>query len=183
MKATGQILALIGWAVLIHGTSYAFSTRTASQEQSSEGPAKPSGGDRTADAALVNDGKRQKDKTSSEERRARRHIPDKNHAHSRASVASTNRAKQVQNSPERSTSENVMNVDHPSSRSSAVGAPKIGSNPNPPVRTADVAAHSGQQVKNPGTRGAAPAIIGGPASATRNPAAINGTAINRRHMH
>jgi hypothetical protein len=172
---------MISCAVLIPGTSYAFPPGPEPQGQSSESFTKPVGDEQATHGTSVNDGKRQKGRTSFDEQRGRRHIFDKKHTNSGASAVSATRDKQFQDSQERLKSENVMNINHPTSGSHTGRTAKVGSNKNLTVRTALVAALGGQQVRNPRNRSAAPAIVGGPASTARNPGAINGTNINRRH--
>ena len=178
MKPIYLILTLIVCAVPIDGASHTAS----SNQQSSESSARPVSSNHTSDAASAHD-RDQKDGTRSSERGARRHISDKNHSHSQANPIKANRPKQIRNGHERSTSENAMRVGQASPTRRAVGAAKITKNSNLPVHTAGSAGISGQQLKNPHNRGMTPATVGGPASATRKTAAINGTAVNARRLN
>ena len=183
MKAACLTLAMVGCAVLFQETSYAFFLSPALQEQSTESSSKPLSGSRATDVSSAHDGDRHKDKTSSDEHRTRRRTSNKNHSHSQTNPIKANRPKQLRNGRERSASENVMNVGRSNSSKPAIGATKVPNNHNLSARTTGVAALDGRQVKDPRNRGAAPAIVGGPANATGHTVAISGTGMNRRRLN
>lgn len=183
MKAACLALAMIGCAVLIQGTSYAFSLSPASQEQSTDSSTKQLSGDHPTSAASPHDGERQKDGATADQQRTRRRTPKKNFSHTHANPIKANRPKQVRNGRERSTSENVKSVAQPSPSKPAVGTAKIASIHNLPVRGAGLNALNGQQFKNPRKRPAAPATVGGPASPTKRTEAISGTGMNRKRLN
>lgn len=184
MKTVCLMLSMIGSAMLVNETSYAFALSPASPEQSSLTSAKPPGSDHATDAAVLpGNRQRQKHGTRSDEQRTRRHISDKNHSHSRVNPTKANRPKQLRNSRERSTSQNVMNVHQPSSSKPTPGAARIANNRSLPVRSPNVVALNGQQFKNAHNRASSMTTIGGPANPVRNTAAIDGTGINRRHVN
>jgi hypothetical protein len=174
MKTACLTLVMIGCAVFIHGTSYAFSPNSAPQEQSSESSTK---------RAAAHDGKGQNDGTPPYEQRTRRHISATNHLRNRVGLNKPNHPLQLRMGRERSTPGNVMNVRQPSPGKSATGAAKIANRSSLSVRTASVAALNGTQFKDSHNRGLAPAIIGRTANVTKGTAAINGTAINRRRVN
>ena len=182
MKAACLTLAMIGFTVLIDGTSYAFSFSSASQEQSTVSSSKPLSTDHATNAAPPHDPTVQKGGTPSDER-TRRRSPNKNHPHSQAKPVKANRPKQLRNGRERSTAENVMSVAQPNSSTTAAGAVRVANNRTLARRPTGVAALSGQQFKNRRNRGAAPATVGGPPSSTRNTATISGTSINRKRSN
>lgn len=174
MRTACLTLVMIGCAVFIQGTSYAFSPNSAQQEQSSESFTK---------RAPAYDGKGQKDRTPPDEQRTRRHVSSTNHLRNRVGLNKPNRPIQFRTGRERSTPRNVMNVRQPSPGKSASGAAKIANRSSLSVRTASVAALNGTHFKDSHNRGLAPAIIGRTANATKGTAAINGTTINRRHVN
>lgn len=183
MKAACLTLAMVGCAVLFHGTSYASSLSPALQEQSSEGSTKPLSGDHATDAVSTHDGKRQKDRIPSQEQVTRRRTSNKNHSHGNANLMKANRPKQLRKGRESSTSQNGMSVGRPRLSRPTVGAAKITNSRNLRARTTGVAALDGRQVKDPRNRGAAPAMVGGPANAAGHTAAISGTGMNRRRLN
>src|SRR5579862_1670851 len=174
MRTACLTLVMIGCAVFIQGTSYAFSPNSAPQEQSSESSTK---------RAPVYDGKSQKDRTPHDEQRTRRHVSSTNHLRNRVGLNKPNRRSQLRTGRERSMPGDVTNVHQPSPGKSAAGAAKIADRSSLSVRTAGVAALNGTQFKDSHNRGVAPAIIGRTANATKGTAAINGTTINRRHVN
>ena len=180
MKAACLTLVMIGYAVLIHGTSYAFSPNSTPQEQSSESSTTSSDSAHPMDAASAENRKRQKVGTHSD--RTRSHISPKNHSPSRVSLTKANRPRELRNGHQPSTPKNVINVHQPSS-SKPGGDAKITNHRTPPVRTPGITALSGQQFRNLHNRAASMANIGGPLNPVRNRAAINGTSINRRHVN
>ena len=183
MKTVCLMLSMIGSAMLVSDTSYAFALSPASQEQSSVTSAKPPGSDQATDAASPENRQHQKRRTRSDEQRSPRRISDKSHSHSRVSPTKVNRPKQLRNSRERSTSQNVMNVHQPSSSKAAAGAARIANNRSLPVRSPNVVALNGQQFKNAHNRASSLTTIGGPATRVRNRAVIDGTGMNRRHVN
>ena len=183
MKAACLTLAMVGCAVLFHGTIYASSLSPALQEQSSEGSTKPLSHDHATDAISTHNGKRQKDRIPSQEQVTRRRTSHKNQSHGHANIMKANRPKQLRNGRESSRSENGMSVDRPRLSRPAVGAAKITNSRNLRALTAGVASVDGRQVKDPRNRGAAPAMVGGPANATGHTAAISGTGMNRRRLN
>lgn len=174
MKTACLTLVIIACAAFIHGTSYAFSSNSAPQEQSSESSAK---------RATAHDGKGQKDRTPSDEQGTRRHVSSTNHLRNRAGLNKPNRPTQLRTGRERSTPGNVMNVHQSSPGKSAAGAAKIANRSSLSVHTAGVAALNGTQSKDSHNRGVAPAIIGRTANVTKDTAAINGTTVNRRRVN
>ena len=182
MKAACLSLAMMSCALLIDGTSYAFSPGPASQD-STESSTKPLNGNHTTATASAHDGERQKNGTRSDEQGPRRRTSNKNHTHSQANLINGNRPKQLRNGRERSASDRITSVGQPSSSKAAVGAAKIANKHNLPVRRAGIDALGGQQFKNFHNRGATPATVGGPPNSTRNTAAISGTSVNRRRSN
>jgi hypothetical protein len=182
MKTACLTLVMIGCVVLIHGMNYAFSPSSTAKEISSESSAKLPASDSPTDAASVANGERQTVGTHSDEQRTRRHISDKRPARSYASLTKVNRPKQLRNARERSTPENTINVHQPSS-SKPAGATKLVTHRTQPVRTAETAALSGQQLRSAHSRALGTATIGGAVKPARNTAAISGTSINRKHVN
>lgn len=174
---------MVGCAVLFHGTGYASSLSPTLQEQSSEGSTKPISGDHATDAVSTHDGKRQKDRIPSHVQVTRRRTSNKNHSHGHANLMKANRPKQFRHGREGPTSENGLSVGRPRLSRPAVGAAKITNSRNLRARTTGVAALDGRQVKDPRNRGAAAAIVGGPANATGHTAAISGTGMHRRRLN
>ena len=182
MKTACLTLAIISCAMLVHGTSYAFSPNSAPQQQSSESSAASSGKDRPTDAATAENGKRQKVSTDSDERRTRSHISDKNHLRSPVSLSKANRPRPSRNGRERSTPKNAINVHQPSS-SKATGAARNVNHRTAHVRTAGTAGLGGQQFRNANNRPSRMATVSGRVNPARNTAAIDGTSVNRRHAN
>ena len=182
MRTACLTLVMIGCVVLIHGTSYAFSASSAAKDKSSESSPKPPASDAPTDAASVENGKRQKVGSHSDEQRTRRHISDKRPSRSYASLTKANRPRQLRNERERSTPENTINVHQPSS-SKPAGATKIVTHRTQPVRTPETAALSGQQLRSAHNRALDTATISGAVKPARNTAAINGTSLNRKHVN
>lgn len=175
MKTTCLALLMIGCTALIHGTSYASSPKPAMQEQSPESSTKRPGSDHPTDTASAENGQR-----------TRRRISDKKQSQSRVSPTKVNRPRQLRqlrNGRERSRPESGMNVHQTSTSKPVAGATRIANHPTVPVHREGAAALNGTQFRDSRNRGAAPAIIGGTASATKGTAAINGTRINRRHVN
>lgn len=183
MKSACLTLVMIGCAVLVHRTSYAFSTNSGPQEQSSESSIKPRSSNHPMSASSADNRSHQKFGTYSDGQQTRRHISDKKHSHNRIDPIRGTRPKQGRNSRERSTSENVMNAHQPRPGKPDAGAAKIANRRNLPVRTAGVGALNGTQIKDSHNRRVAPAIIGRTANTTKGTAAIEGTSLNRRHAN
>jgi len=182
MKTACLTLVMIGCAVLMHGTSSAFSPSSAPQQQSSESSTASSGTDHPTDASSAENGKRQKVGAHSGERRTRSHISDKSQSRSYASLSKANRPRPTRNGRERSTPKNGINMHQPSSSKTA-GYPRIVNHRTAPVRTAGTAALGGQQFRNANNRASKMATITGSVNPARNTAEITGTSLNRRHAN
>jgi len=182
MKTVYLTLAIISCALLIPGTSHAFSPNSAPQQQSSESSAASSGNERPTDAASAENRSHQKFGTHSEGHRTRRHISDKGHSRSYANLRKANRPRPSRNGRERSTPKNAINV-HQASSSKTAGYQRIVNHPTAPVRTAGTASLGGQQFRNANNRASTMAAISGSANPARNTAAINGTSVNRKHAN
>ena len=180
MKTACLTLVMIGCAVLMRGTSYAFSPSSAPQRQPSESPAASSGNDRPTDAASAENRSHQKFGTYSDGQQTRHHISDKSQSRSYASLSKMNRPRPSRNGRERSTPKNVINVHQPSSSKTA-GYPRMVSPRTAAVRTAGTASLGGQQFRNANHRASTMAAIRGSVNPARNTAAITGTSTNRRH--
>lgn len=180
MKAASLMLATIGCAVFIHGTSYAFLPNPASQEQSSESSTMSRGSDKSGNATSGENGKRLKIGTHSDERRTQRHISGQKRPPSYASLTKLNRPRPFRNARERSRPINALNGRQPGS-SKPAGATKFATHRNQWFRTPETDALGGQQLRNGHNRASGTATIGGRVNPPRNTAAINGTGINPRH--
>ena len=171
-------------AALMRGTGYA--APSAAPNNSPRVREHSSGISRCRAAAPADGGETQTAGKPSDEQRDHRHVSDKNHPRSRASLTKANRPQQLPNNRQRSTSGNAMNLHQPGSDKSG-GAAKADSSRTKQPTTPCL---FGRQVSSDPTvpslnnvrhRGPNPAVIGGSANSdTRNTGAINGTQMNRK---
>lgn len=108
-------------------------------------------------------------------------LPDRIYSHN-AGLTRPKRLKVAQNRGEHSRSRTFINVRQPSSIKPTRPAGTIAANRSQPIRPAAGFGISGEQVENGHNRGTIPAVIGGPAKTIKSNAALNGTAMNRRHL-
>jgi hypothetical protein len=185
MKTTCLLFFLmVSCAASMQGTGYAAPSNPASQ-QTFHGSAANKASDNPHGAPAANR-KHQKGGKPSDEQPDRRHVSDKNHPLSRASLTGANRPNQLPNNREHFPSGNAMKLHQPGSDNSG-GAARGGLiqhetvNSALPVRPANVIRPTMPSLTNVRNRGANPAVIGGSANSDgRKNGAINGTRMIRR---
>ena len=185
MKAAGLALAMMGCAVLIHGTSYAFSPSPAPQGQSSENSAKRFTGDHATDAASADQAKGRMDRTPLDER-DHRHDSDRSQARSHINVTKANRPAQPRDSQQHFTSGNGTDNRQlvPGRSSGVIRGRLIQSariNNDLPARPPTVGGPTATTLSSVRHRSPNPATINGSVNPkTGDTGAINGTRMRRR---
>ena len=182
MKLTCLVFALIAFASLTPGTSYAApSNQDRASQQSSSQTSENTLGDHLRDAkhAAPDDGG-----NASDERRDHRHISDRIHQRSPATI--TKDRPKLPNIREHSPSRHAMNLHQPGSDKSS-GAARGGFiqhetvNSVVPPRPPSVVRPSVPLLNNVRHRGPNPAVVGGSANSDgRNTGAINGARVHRK---
>jgi hypothetical protein len=183
MKTAGLVLAMIGCAVLTHGTGNAVPFDPAAQKSSSTRSADTASDRSRAEQATQADGRKQKvDGAFSNERQVKRPSSAKNRSSSQERAPKANRPEQLPNRRERSAPGKALAVrasDEDKPGATAKGGP-TGSHALP-VRSPSVTRTAAPPLDNARHRGPNSAVVGGPAISTaRNTGAINGTRMNRK---
>lgn len=178
MRLTCLVFALIAFASLTLGTSYAApSNQDRASQQSSSQTSENTLGDHPRDAkhAAPDDGG-----NPSDERRDHRHISDRIQQRSPATIKDRPKLPNIR---EHSPSRHAMNLHQPGSDKSS-GAARGGFiqhetvNSVVPPRSPSVVRPSVPLLNNMRHRGPNPAVVGGSANAGRNAGAINGTRVH-----
>jgi hypothetical protein len=189
VKITCLVFILIGSAALTLGTIYAApSNPDRASHQSSFETSANTVGNLTPDtklAAPADEGKRQKGRNPSRERRDHRQVSEKNHARSPATIIK-DRPKQLANDRERFLSGIALNF-HQRGSDKSVSAANDGLIQNEAVKSGRalrrpyVIPLAGASPTNVRHRGANPAVIGGSANSNgKNTGAISGICVRRR---
>ena len=183
---TASLILLIAGCVLVRGVAYASTANPAPQRSSGNSTTTDTGSDRSSyaeHATVSTQRKDQKQTVALDERAKGRHVSDKTRPHSRTSLKRTYRPKQVHHNHEHSRPVDVTSKHQQALLQPAATARRVVNIHTLPVRPATGVGISGQQFRNGRNRSATPAVIGGPASTKRNAAVINGTEVDRRHLH
>lgn len=185
MKTACLILLIVGY-VQVCGVAYASVASDAPQQSSGNSSTTGAGSDYSANAehaTVSTESRDHKAAIDSDERAGGHHVSDKTRPHGLPTPSKSNRAKQVRHNHEQSRPEHVTSMRQPVKTNPFAPARKVVDVHTLPVRPATGVAISGQQFRNGRNRSATPAVIGGPTSARRNVAAINGTEVNRKHAN
>lgn len=186
MKTAG-LAFMIGFAVLLYGTSHAAPFDPAApQSSSAHSGDTASNGPHAEHAAQADGEKHQAGEKPSGEQPGNHRASGKDHPSSEASLTKANHPSQVPNPQQHSASGNVMNLRTKDSDQSG-GAPRVGRIPNEtgnralPVRSPSVTRTTAPSLGNARHRGPNPAVVSGSANAaTRSTGAINGALVKRK---
>jgi hypothetical protein len=180
MKTACFLLVMIGFQV--QGAAYVYTSNLALRQGSStstDAGSDHSRGVGHTTTAVAGDDKQQEVGKPPHEQANHHHVSGKNQWKSGASLVKANRPTPLRNSRQRSTTENVGKAKQGNWSTPNTGEPKTVNQRTLPVPVTGNVVLNGHQFKNSGNRGTNPAVVGGAASR----AAINGTAINRKHAN
>ncbi|HXY52634.1 MAG TPA: hypothetical protein VEI01_24530 [Terriglobales bacterium] len=180
MKTACFLLVMIG--LQVQGAAYVCTSNLTPLQDSSTSTDAGSDHPRNVGhttTALAGDDKQQEVGKPPHQQANLHHVSGKNQWKSSAILVKATRPTPLRNSRQRSTTENVGKAKQRNLNTPNAGEPKIVNQRTLPVPLTGNVVLNGQQFKNSGNRGTNPAVVGGAASR----AAINGTAISRKHAN